>query len=317
MIRNYPLKKFTAMRVGGPAKYFTVVKSEKDLIEALSFAKKNRLKWYVLGEGSNMIVSDKGYKGLIIQNRIQKFELTPTLSLKKRGSSIKFITAGAGNNLLEFIERLNRLSLSGLERMAGIPGTVGGAIYGCAGAYGQEIGDNLTRVRYSDGKSVKSLNNKQIKFGYRTSIFKKHKNWIILEAEFRLKKRDSRKLEKTSRETIKLRAVKYKPGLKSPGSFFKNIKLSDLPESKRKEIIKLVPPDKVIYGKIPAGYLLEQIGASGMKFGRIKVARHHGNLICNSDGGKAADVRKLAKRLKTLVKNKFGITIEEEVQYLY
>src|SRR3989338_869846 len=316
MIRNYPLKKFTAMRVGGPAKYFTVVKSEKDLIEALSFAKKNRLKWYVLGEGSNMIVSDKGYKGLIIQNRIQKFELTPTLSLKKRGSSIKFITAGAGNNLLEFIERLNRLSLSGLERMAGIPGTVGGAIYGCAGAYGQEIKDHLVAVKVFDGSRVRSLTSAECRFGYRTSIFKKHKDWIILEATFKLDHNDRGVLQEISQDIVKKRAIKYPPGLRCPGSFFKNIKLSDLPAPERQSLLRKIPKERVTYGKVATGYLLQQSGAKGLREGRVAVAGHHGNLIYNPGGGTARDVKKLAERLRKLVKNKFHVTIEEEVQYL-
>lgn len=296
------------MGIGGPAKYFVVVKSEAELIEALKFAKGKRLNWHVVGEGSNVIAADRGFSGLVIQNRIQRFDLGG------RGRAV--VTVGAGNNLLTLINKLNRFGLGGMERLAGIPGTLGGAIYGCAGAYGQEIRDNLTRAWYFNGKSIKVLNNKQIKFGYRTSIFKKHKNWVILGAEFRLKRKDSHKLEMKSGEIIKLRALKYKPGLKCPGSFFKNIKLADLTAETRNKLIKLMPSNKIAHGKIPAGYLLEQIGAKGMRMGSIRAAKHHGNLIYNPNGGKAADVKKLAKRLKALVKNKFGITIEEEVQYL-
>ena len=144
--KNYPLKKLTTLSVGGPAKYFLAVKTEADLLRAMGFAKQKNLPWYMLGEGSNMVVSDKGYPGVIIQNQIQKFE--------RRGN---LVTVGAGNNLLKFILKLDKLGLSGMERMAGIPGTVGGAVYGCAGAYGQEIKDRLAAVRFFDGKKLKSF----------------------------------------------------------------------------------------------------------------------------------------------------------------
>lgn len=350
MIKNYPLKKFTSMGIGGPAKYFVVVRSEKELIETTDFATQNHLKWYVLGEGSNMVVSDKGFGGLIIQNKIQRFNLslipspflgegsgtrkTP-LQVMERGKGRGrrcYVMVGAGNNLLKSIRKINKLGFAGFERMAGIPGTVGGAIYGCAGAYGQEIRDNLLIVRIFDGKKFRSLTKKRCQFGYRRSIFKKHKNWIITEATFRFKtdgrpsttnirraksRRGEEDLAQISRQIIRLRQKKYKPGLKCPGSFFKNIKLADLPAQIQRKLTNLVPPNKVAYGKIPAGHLLEEIGAKGMQMGSIRVAKHHGNLIYNPDGGRATDVRMLAKRLKALVKNKFGITIEEEVQYLY
>src|SRR3989344_5627167 len=131
----------------------------------------------MLGEGSNMIVSDQGYKGVIIQNQIRKFE--------KNGN---LVTIGAGNNLLETIFKLDRLGLRGLEKMAGIPGTVGGAVYGCAGAYGQEIKDHLVSVRFFDGKQIRKLTRAGCGFSYRFSIFKNQKNWVITEAVFRLGK---------------------------------------------------------------------------------------------------------------------------------
>src|SRR3989344_673473 len=300
------LKKFTAIRIGGPAKYFVIVKTERELVEAINFAKKKKFPWYVVGEGSNLIVADKGFKGVIIKNQISKFKF-------EKG----FVRVGAGNNLPKLIFKLDGMGLAGMERMAGIPGTVGGAIYGCAGAYGQEIKDVLLKVRVFDGKKFFYLSKNQCQFGYRDSRFKKHKNLLIVEVILKLGAGDGRKLVKISRDIIKLRAKKYRPGLHCPGSFFKNIKLIDIkPKALRNKFIKKIEPNRIMYGKVPAGYLLDQIGARGMRQGRIRVANHHGNLIYNSVGGEASDVDTLSKRLTALVKNKFGIKIEEEVQYL-
>ena len=312
IIRNFPLKKFTTMAIGGPAKFFVVAKTERDLEQALVFARKSRLPWSVVGEGSNLIVSDRGFRGVIIQNKIEKLDLSrlrhPPQAWGGKGRG-RNVTVGAGNNLLNFILQLNRAGLSGLERMAGVPGTVGGAIYGCAGAYGQEIKDHLVSVRFWDGRKFRNLSRRQCQFSYRSSVFKKHKNWIIVSATFRLELGNSKELLKISRDTIKLRKKKYWPGLKCPGSFFKNILASEIK-------VPTELKNSIIYGKLPAGVLLERIGAKGMHQGRIRVAEHHANLIYNPGGGMASDVKKLAGKLQTLVKKKFGIIIDEEVQYI-
>ena len=296
--KNYKLKKFTTMAIGGPASYFVTAKTERDLEQALEFARKSRLPWYVVGEGSNLIVSDKGYRGVIIQCQILNVKFQKNI-----------VTVGAGYNLLKLIWQLDKLGVAGMERMAGVPGTVGGATYGCAGAYGQEIKDHLVSVRFWDGRRFRDLSRRQCQFSYRFSVFKKHKNWIIVSAAFRLPQGNPKELLKISRDTIKLRAKKYWPGLKCPGSFFKNLLVSDIKVPRELS-------DLVVYRKLPAGVLLERVRAKGMRQGNIQVAGHHANLIYNPGGGTAADVKKLARKLQTLVKKKFGIIIDEEVQYL-
>lgn len=122
---------------------------------------------------------------------------------------------------------------------------------------------------------------------------------------------------KTSQEIVKLRNKKYPKNLKCPGSFFKNIRLQDIkPGTKLRKVLKKIGKKPIKYGKIPVGCLLEQVGAKGMREGKIKVASHHANLIYNLGGGKSSEVKILVTKLKKLVKNKFGIKIEEEVQYL-
>ena len=313
------------MRIGGPARFFVSVKSEEELVAAIRSAEAAGLKWTVVGEGSNLVAADKGFEGVVIQNKIEKFELPPRLagapakratsSLIKGGERGSSVMVGGGNNLLKFIFKLNRLGLSGMEKMAGIPGTVGGAVYGCAGAYGQEIKDRLVKARVFDGKKFRWISKARCGFGYRHSAFKHKKNRIITAAVFELEK-GAKGLMGTSKGIIKLREKKYPPGLRCPGSFFANIKLADLPVRTRRPFTKKIPQDKIMFGKVPAGYLLDEIGAKGMRQGGIRVASHHGNLIYNPNGGSARDVEKLARRLKSRVKKKFGIMIEEEVQYL-
>lgn len=305
IIKNYPLKKFTSMAVGGPARYFVPVKTEKELLEALKWAGTHKLRVYLAGEGSNLIPADRGFNGLVIANKISVF--------KRQGN---LVTIGAGDNLLRLIFKLNRLGLGGMEKMAGIPGTVGGAIYGSAGAYGHEIQARAVKIRFFDGRKFRSINHKSGKFAYRGSIFKKHKNWIITQAQLKLRAGDSKELMKISRGIIKLRAKKYPPGMKCPGSFFKNIKIDELPASLRKKMLKKIDSTKIIYGKLPAGYLLEGVSAKGKRQGGIRVAGHHANLFYNAKNGTTADIVRLANSLKKLVKKKFSITIQEEVQYL-
>ena len=173
---NYPLKNVSTIKIGGMAKFFTNIKSKKELMEVMKWAKKNKVKWFVVGEGSNLIPNDNGFEGLVVKNEITEFKTKDNK-----------VFLGAGNNLLKSIFKLNRLGLAGMEKMAGIPGTVGGAIRGSAGAYGQEIKDNIVRVKIYDGNEILWLSKKQCHFAYRKSIFKKNKILVILGAEFKFK----------------------------------------------------------------------------------------------------------------------------------
>src|SRR3990167_5004574 len=298
------LKSLTSLGIGGIASFFAEIKKEKELKKIFQEAGGKR---YVIGAGSNLVAPDSGFSGFIIKIGIKAFEI--------RGNTIY---SGAGNNLLDFIRKINKLGLEGMEKMAGIPGTVAGAIYGNAGAYGQEIRENIKRVRIYDVGSGKfrAIKKSECEFGYRTSIFKKRKDWIIVGAEFLFKKGNPAELSKISKDIIKLREKKYKPGLLCPGSFFKNIILNDLKPIVRKKLLSKIDNSKIMYGKAPAGYLLEEVGAKGMSCGGIRVAKHHGNLIYNAGGGREKDIKNLARILKNLVRRRFGVKLEEEVQYL-
>lgn len=307
--KNILLKSFTTTRVGGPARYFFRAHSEEALRKVLEHAVTTGMPWIVVGEGSNIIPDDKGYRGLVIKNEIKGFEV--------HGRSVH---VGAGENLLKFIHAMNNLGCQGLETMAGIPGSVGGAIYGCAGAYGSEIKDCLVRVKILEvldrETHVRWISRRMCNFRYRESVFKIKKNWIILAAEFRFNRETPSKLIKISQNTIRVRLEKYSPKMKCPGSFFKNIVLASLAPRKRTALLSDMKKGIAKYGKVPTGYLLEAVGAKGMRQGDICVAEHHGNLIYNTGKGTARDVERLARALKKKVRGRFGIAIEEEVQYI-
>ncbi|MGD0977477.1 MAG: UDP-N-acetylmuramate dehydrogenase [Minisyncoccia bacterium] len=306
ILKKVTLKKYTSTAVGGPAEFFVTVRSEGQLLEALNFAKSKKLKWYIIGGGTNIIPSDRGFTGLIIKNEISTFEIRGNRAL-----------IGSGNILLNTILRLNKNGLGGMEKMAGIPGTVGGAIYGCAGAFGQETKNGLIRVRFFDGKKFRWLNRNQCQFGYRESVFKKKMGWIITSAEFGFIKSGSKELTKISNEIMETRNKRFPPDLKCPGSFFKNVVLDELPKKVSVELRRLAGDKlKDWHDKIPAGWFLEQVGAKGMVCGKIRVSKEHGNLIYNSGNGRSADIEKISKILENRVKLKFGIRLEKEVQFL-
>ena len=278
------------------------VNSTNELTKTINELKQKRELFFIVGNGTNIIASDSGFDGTIIK--------ITNNHIKISGNKI---SCGAGLLLQKLINAANKAGLAGLETLAGIPGTVGGAIFGNAGAYGREISDSLVKVKIFNGKDLRWLSKKDCAFRYRESIFKKKPSWVILETKFVLKNGSNFDLIKKSKEIIALREKKYKPNIRCAGSIFKNI-LAASPAGRR--LKNKIPPDKIIKGKIPAGYLLEQVGAKGMRIGGISVANHHGNLIVNNGRGTAKDAKTLIEVLKNKVKNHYGTELEEEVQYL-
>lgn len=294
-----PFSSLTTLGIGGPARLFIEANNEEGLKQAANLAKKHAILFIIISGGSNLLVNDDGYNGLVIKVNIA--------GIKQEDGAVRVM---AGTNLGEFVDFCNSHGLSGLEKLTGIPGSVGGAICGNAGAYGQTISDKLIRVRVFNREKDYWLTKKGCKFDYRESGFKEKKGLIILEAEFKTDEGNPETLQKISQETVKKRQEKYLPGTKCPGSFFKNVLLEKLPKHLQNEM----PKD--YYGKVPAWYFLEKVGAKGQKRGGIKIADYHANLFINEGGGKASDFFKLAKEYKNKVKEKFGVDLEPEVQLI-
>lgn len=304
VIKNFPLNKITTLGIGGSAKEFVVVKTEAQLKEVLEYAKEHYLHYYIVGGGSNLLVSDKGVDFLVIKNEITGINVIPAQA------GIQKVIVKSGTPLQELVDFTIAHGLSGLQKMTGIPGTVGGAIYGNAGAYGQTISDNITNVVVLNSfQDLQTLSKDECGFSYRDSIFKKTKQ-IILEITFNLEKGSPEELAKEAKDILSQRLIKYPTDIKCPGSFFKNIPAETL----SMKIVSKLPKDKIPFGKINAGYLLEAVGAKGDKLGNIEIAPYHANLFINKGGGTAKDFYNLAKKYAKLVKEKFGISLEPEVQ---
>lgn len=317
--QNISLKPYTTFGVGGVAKRLIEVRTSEELLSVVEEAIRTKTPYQLIAGGSNVVFGDQPISGLVIRY----FNSHSVISCQGVA-----LTVEANATLEDLIKTAIEGGLAGIETLSGIPGTVGGAIVGNAGAYGQSISDCLVRVQIFDPSTpplpsprgrvgrgeVRWLTKKQCQFAYRNSIFKEKRGakWLILKAEFKLKKVDKKGLAKKSREIIKIRLKKYDPALKCPGSFFKNVLVEDVSRATLAKIDK----QKIINGKIPAGYLLEAVGAKGMRVGGIYVSDFHGNLLVNDGHGTYRDVITLATKLKKLVKNKFGVTLEEEVRYV-
>jgi UDP-N-acetylmuramate dehydrogenase len=299
------LSQHTRFGIGGPADVLVKAASEEAFAQALRVAHASGASYVVIGDGTNLIVSDQGFEGIVlrftaygIQSRVQS-----------EGTTVR---AEAGAELQALVDYCIDRGLRGLETMTGIPGSVGAAVYGNAGAYGHSIDERVGQVRFLEGSAVRSFGPGECRFRYRESIFKEHKDWIILSVDLRLTVAPAAELQRTADEILKVRLAKYPPTMKCAGSIFKNLILAELPEAVRRQI-----PERVIReGKAPSAYFLEQVGAKGMQNGGIHVADYHANLIYNAGGGTASEICELIGELKSRVRKQFGLELEEEVQYV-
>lgn len=287
------MSQVTTLQIGGPAKDFRVVKTEEELMQIPQ-------PFFLIGGGSNLLVSDEGVDKFVVKNEI--------IGIEQKGLIVE---VKSGTILQDLVDYCIKHGLSGLQKLTGIPGTVGGAIYGNAGAYGQTISDHLVQVSVFTGQNIVTLTKDQCEFNYRDSSFKRNK-FIILEIKFALEEGNSKNLSQEAKDILKKRLVKYPKGIKCPGSFFKNIVADTIP----KEILGKIPPEKIVYGKLPAGSLLEEVGAKGDSLDGIEIASYHANLFINKGDGTAKAFYDLAKEYAKKVKQKFGITLEPEVQLI-
>ena len=199
-----------------------------------------------------------------------------------------------------------------LLAQAGIPGWTGAAVYGNAGAYGHSLSERVVNVRFHDGREIRVFSNEECRFHYRESTFKRHKDWIIFSTELLLEPADAAQLRETADGIRKIRSEKFPVAMKCAGSIFKNLLLKDLPPAVAAE----VPASAVREGKVPAAWFLEQVGAKGVQRGDMHVAGYHANLIYNAGAGTAADLCAIIQDLKARVRARFGMDLEEEVQYV-
>lgn len=280
---NEPMKKHTSFKVGGNAEFYINVKSEEELYQAIDYAKEKNIPFLIIGNGSNILVKDKGIKGLVIKIDILKKEV------EKRKDEV-IVTVGAGEKIMALANTLAKEGISGFEELSGIPGTIGGAIYMNAGAYGKEMKDIVisTKCMDLDGK-IFELSNEEQKFEYRKSIFDSCK-YIILETKLRLQYGNEETIKERMTELQKMRKEKQPIEYTSAGSTFK-----------RKE------------GVITAK-LIDDCGLKGYQIGGAQVSEKHAGFIINKDNASAKDIIDLIKYVKEKVYSKYEIEIEEEIK---
>ena len=299
LLTQEPLKHHTTFRIGGPADYYFAARTPDQLVTALRTADDLGVPSFLLGGGSNLLVSDGGFRGLVVRNAIDAIEFD--------GSAAH---VGCGADFLDLIYRCRDRDLSGLEFAAGIPGSVGGALYGNAGCYGQDIGSFVIECTHvtPDGRKVETRPADWYEFAYRDSRLKRDPR-ALLTCLLRFRKGVREEIRKEIDEKLENRRVKHPQWRMEPtaGSYFKN-----LPPDWRMPGAKLSPGTH----RVAAGQLLDECGVRGMRVGDAMVFPKHANIIVNVGHAAAAEVLELAATMKRLVRERFKVELEEEVMFL-
>lgn len=277
------MSNYTTYKVGGNALAIVYPDNLNDLIKLLKFLKENNIKHKVLGNGSNLIFSDETYEGVLIKlTEFDNLEINDTV-----------ITVGAGYNLPKLCMKVAKLGLAGLEFAAGIPGTVGGAVFMNAGAYKSDMGYIVSEVKVIDKNlNIKTLYNKDLDFHYRSSYLQRHKDLICIEAKIVLRKGDAKAIMDVIADRKQRRLLTQPLEYPSAGSVFRN------PENDY------------------AGRLIEELGYKGKNIGGAYVSEKHANFIINKGNAKASDVRNLINEIKEKVKEKYNIDLIVEQEFV-
>jgi UDP-N-acetylmuramate dehydrogenase len=302
---NVSLAPFTTFGIGGPATLFAEVSDASELAFGCERADADHLPVFVFSGGSNILFSDRGFPGLVMRLFDGGFRILD-------GGRV---SVGSGRPLDEVVRASAEAGLSGMERLAGIPGSVGGAIRGNAGAFGADISDFVVSVKAFRRKSgmVKEYRKEDCGFGYRTSRFKKEPDLVILSAELKLDEGgDPDGSMALIRETVRRREAGHPQSAKCAGSFFMNPVVTD--ERLHDEFLRDTGSESRDGYRLPAGWLIDQVNMRGKTVGGARVSMIHPNYIVNTGDATAEDVMTLSSVVKQKVRNHLGIQLREEVE---
>ena len=282
---NIPMKQYTSFKIGGPAECIIKIEKIEELQKILNIVKENQIPLKIIGNGSNLLVTDKGIKGIVLKIEIKKLEI------REKNQKVRIIV-GSGNKLGEVAQKCARQEISGIEFASGIPGTIGGAIRMNAGAHGSEMKDIVKTITYIDrqGKIYK-INNEEAKFEYRNSIFSQ-KDYIIIETELELEKGNQEEIQSKMIEYATYRKEKQPIEYPSAGSTFK--RGADFITAK----------------------LIDESGLKGYQIGGAQISEKHAGFIINKENATAKDVIELIKYTKEKVYSKFEKNIETEIEII-
>ncbi|MBI2052801.1 MAG: UDP-N-acetylmuramate dehydrogenase [Candidatus Ryanbacteria bacterium] len=309
ILEHFNLRPLTHFKIGGPARFFTEVKSEEELKEAVDFSEKKKIPFVALGAGSNVLVSDAGYPGLVIR--------VLALDIKIDGTHVH---AGAGVPNAVLVAETVRAGLAGLEWAIGIPGSVGGSVRGNAGCFSGEMKDVVERVKFYNAKTKKfeEKDKKFCDFRYRESIFKTSPYLVITHIVLALHKGNPETSGRMVRHYSRERTDVQDIGSASAGCVFKNIPWPK-GEAHRKRLLFLLPELAEFKDRltIPVSFLIDHgAGLKGKKIGGVHISRKHANYFINNGHARAEEVIMLIGLVKEYVHRKFDLYLEEEIQYI-
>ena len=281
--QNEKLAPFTSFKIGGPAQYFFSAKTNEDLIKSVKLAISLSIKYFILGNGSNILISDKGFPGLVIKQDNMKISYDGTL-----------VTAASGVRLQKLVRDVVEHNLTGLEYLIGIPGTIGGGVAGNVGTpqEGQWISENIVSVEILDSsREISEITKASCDFSYRNSRFKKVDNELIVSAKFELRKSTRSSIDENIKNFLRKRS--HQPiNLPCAGSIFRN------------------PAEKKSWK------LIDDAGLRGKKIGGAQVSEEHTNFIVNAGDATAEDVVILISYIKQQIRDKYHIQLQEEIKYI-
>ncbi len=303
--RDEPMSAHTTLKVGGPARLFVEARTADDLVAAVKAAVSLHIPHVVIGGGSNLLVSDDGFEGVVI--------LASERGVTAKGT---LVSAAAGTFTSLVARTAADAGLAGFEWGATIPGTIAGAAYGNAGCYGGEMRDVVDSIDVYDVTERRrvTLRNAACGFAYRDSRFK-HEPFVLLSVTLRLRPDDKRAIARRIGELMAKRNATQPLGAASAGCMFKNFRYVD---EAALEILRRrtdsIPEDMLERKSIGAGWLVERLGLTGTSIGKAKVSEVHGNFVVNQGGARAQDIVALASMVKMKVRDELGIMLEDEVQ---
>ena len=297
--RDEPLWRYTTLRVGGPADVYYRATEADAFADVIAAAQRLDMPYFVLGGGSNVCISDKGVRGLVVHNLCRRCEIGEVTRVDAGYSFMKLFLDAARN------------SLSGLEFAVGIPGSVGGAMVSNAGAYRQNICDLVEEIDVVEEGDRKTVLPEWMGFSYRDSRLRRSAGpaATIVAVTLKLEKKARTEILARARDNQRQRIFKQ-PWYPSAGSFFKNVYNRKLAE----ELADLPAPMKEA-GVVPSGYLNGACGCKGLAVGGAQISRRHANFVVNRGHATATDIRTLTRIVKQRVFERFGVELEEEVLY--
>lgn len=302
-----PLAKHLNFRIGGPARYFVEAKTRQDIVDAVALAVAGGVAWFVIGGGSNTLASDVGFDGLAVKaaNRALKIEGTRVM-------------AEAGVISAAIARATAERGLRGFEWAISLPGTIGGAVRGNAGCFGGETKDAVESVRVLHDGKQETLRASEMEFRYRHSVFKtpERSHDVILDVTLLLREGDSAEAMAQLEKNLAGRKASQPLGSSSAGCMFKNFEYIDAAEIAKLDAKYGVPEEYKIRKRIPAGWIIDQLGLKGMQVGDAMVSEIHGNFLVNKGNATADEIVQIIALVKSKVRDEVGIQLHEEVQYL-